>query len=444
MITKFKGIIKFISKSNSRFAIVREYRDTSIGDVARRLASVTSTIAPEAARVASVTSSIAPNTSELFTFSATSYALKITVDAEGPFTIDLTGNAGTTTSVSVDSIIERINATFTGSPASKVGEGENARIKISGSIATQSGIVSVDAAASNDCFFSIFGDMPQTDRGVPAESFIITTNHQITVTVDDAGPTELSIKGDDTGYTTAGYQNIKNTGTLGIFGSATVPAIPSETYDIDITVDGTLHKLAVALLVTDTWAEICTKVQTALRAATSKLETVKIVGSYINIASVTPGATSSILIAAGTTGSSGGDLLTAVNALADGEYVISLQEAIPGSTVAYTSIDEIISKINGTFANSAVKINSGVNARIKVSGTVLTSEGIVTIAAGTANALPIVFNTTTLTDSGVSIVDVYETVPAGYRVVKSSGLSSKAVGNIIEYYYTYGNNITIL
>lgn len=114
---------------------------------------------------------------------------------------------------------------------------------------------------------------------------------------------------------TSGYAEIRNSGTVGTFASATVPAITSATYDIDITVNGTERKLAVALLNTDSWSGICTKIQTALRSATSSTETVAIVGGRIRVSSVTQGATSTILIEAGTTGSGGGDLLTAIDAI---------------------------------------------------------------------------------------------------------------------------------
>lgn len=129
---------------------------------------------------------------------------------------------------------------------------------------------------------------------------------------------------------TVGYAAISNTGSLGAFTGATVPALASATYDIDITVDGTIHKLAVALLNTDSWSGICTKIQTALRTATSKLETVAVSGGKIVVTSATDGATSTILIEAGTTGSGGGDLLAAIDAIG-ATYVVSLDTPVDGT-----------------------------------------------------------------------------------------------------------------
>lgn len=128
----------------------------------------------------------------------------------------------------------------------------------------------------------------------------------------------------------SGYAEIANTGSVGTFASATVPALASATYDIDITIDGSEHKLAVALLNSDSWAGICTKIQTALRSATSSTETVAISGGKIRVSSATTGPSSVVLLEAGTTGSGGGDLIAAINALTG--YTAYLEDPVDGAT----------------------------------------------------------------------------------------------------------------
>lgn len=126
-------------------------------------------------------------------------------------------------------------------------------------------------------------------------------------------PVNFSLQVEAGDLDTFGYAEISN--SEGSFAGATVPALASATYDIDITVNGTKRKLAVALLNTDTWAGICTKIQAALRTATSALETVAIVSGKIRVSSVQEGGSSAVVIEAGTTGSGGGDLIAAITAL---------------------------------------------------------------------------------------------------------------------------------
>ena len=129
---------------------------------------------------------------------------------------------------------------------------------------------------------------------------------------------------------TSGYGEISNTGSLGAFTGATVPALANATYDIDITVDGTIRKLAVALLITDDWDGICTKIETALQTATSSTETVAIADGKIKVTSATEGASSTILIEAGTTGSGGGDLITAITAIG-ATYTATIDTPVDGT-----------------------------------------------------------------------------------------------------------------
>lgn len=138
----------------------------------------------------------------------------------------------------------------------------------------------------------------------------------------------------------AGYAEISNIGSLATFTGATVPAIASATYDIDIAVDGAAaSKVGVALLNSDDWTGVCTKIQAALRVITSGTETVTISGGRIRVTSDTPGPSSAIAITAGTLGSPGGDLLAAIN-LKTG-YTVKLETPVAGATdltVANTTV----------------------------------------------------------------------------------------------------------
>ena len=141
---------------------------------------------------------------------------------------------------------------------------------------------------------------------------------------------EMSLTKEESGTpATSGSATISNTGALGEFVNATVPAIVSETYDIDIEIDGVANALAVALLNTDDWAGIASKIQTALQTATTSTETVAIVGGKIKVSSVTTGITSTVVISAGTTGSAGGDLLDAIDALG-ADYTVTLDAPVDG------------------------------------------------------------------------------------------------------------------
>lgn len=185
---------------------------------------------------------------------------------------------------------------------------------------------------------------------------------------------------------TNGYATISNTGSLGAFTGATVPALASATYDLDITVDSTLRQTATALLNTDDWDGIAAKIQAALRALTSSTETVAISGGKIVVTSATEGATSTIVIAAGTAGSGGGDLLAAIDALG-ATYTTSLDTPVDGTegTISIT-IDSSASTTNTTDA-FAYQLDARGSTGIHKTGLVSsysTSTGILTISDNAA------------------------------------------------------------
>lgn len=122
---------------------------------------------------------------------------------------------------------------------------------------------------------------------------------------------------------TAGYATITNSEAALV--GATVPALPSATYKIDISVNGTNYALSVALLITDDWTGIAAKMQIALRAATSSTETVAISGGKIKVTSATTGITSLVAIAKGSRGST---VLFGSYDMGVGRYIINFRNVI--------------------------------------------------------------------------------------------------------------------
>lgn len=153
---------------------------------------------------------------------------------------------------------------------------------------------------------------------------------------------------DGTAAPTAGTQAISNaTGSLGTITGATVPALPSRTYNIDISADGTNRALAVALLVTDSWTQIAAKLQTALRTATSSTETVAISGGKILVTSATTGLNSKIVIAAGSTKAT--TTIIGDTDMGVGRYIINFKNVIANEvTKRYV---RLYTHVGGTIAS---------------------------------------------------------------------------------------------
>lgn len=126
-----------------------------------------------------------------------------------------------------------------------------------------------------------------------------------------------------------GFQEIASTPIT--FSGSTVPAIASATYDLDVTIDGGgLNQLTFVLTPTDTWDVILAAIETALQTATGSTETVAVLAGKIRITSATTGTSSVVLIAAGTAGSGGGDLLAAIDAQV-ANMSVAIQTAVDGS-----------------------------------------------------------------------------------------------------------------
>lgn len=137
---------------------------------------------------------------------------------------------------------------------------------------------------------------------------------------------------------TSGYATISNSGSVGSYPPATVPAIATQAdYELDITVDGTLYKLAtISINIADDWSDIALAIQTSLQTATSSTETVVIDAlEKIRVTSATTGESSTIVIAAGTAGTGSGDLLAVIDALG-ATYTTVLDAPVDGEEdIAY-------------------------------------------------------------------------------------------------------------
>jgi hypothetical protein len=136
----------------------------------------------------------------------------------------------------------------------------------------------------------------------------------------------------------SGYATVSNSGSVGSFPGATVPAIPTQVdYELDVTVDGTLYQLDdISISITDDWDTVAAAIQTSLQTATSSTETCIIdIAEKIRITSVTTGESSTIIIAAGTAGTGSGDLLAAIDALG-ATYTTVLDTPVDGEEdIAY-------------------------------------------------------------------------------------------------------------
>lgn len=137
---------------------------------------------------------------------------------------------------------------------------------------------------------------------------------------------------------TAGRADITNTGALGLFAGAAVPAFAPADYNIDLTFDGgAVNQVTVSLLAADDWDGVAAKIQAASRLITGGAETVAVAAGVIRVTSDTTGAASSVLIAAGTAGSAGGDLLAAITALG-ADYTATLAAPVAGKDTEYNRV----------------------------------------------------------------------------------------------------------
>lgn len=126
---------------------------------------------------------------------------------------------------------------------------------------------------------------------------------------------------------------------------ATVPGIASTTYSFTVTVKvggvATLENVNVALLAADSLTSIATKMQTALRAATTETETVDAVGSVLLIADNDTGYDSAVTVTIPTSGANP-DVFNAIKTALDTTFGSN-------TTVLVNSVDGFATPgVNGT------------------------------------------------------------------------------------------------
>lgn len=164
----------------------------------------------------------------------------------------------------------------------------------------------------------------------------------------------------------AGIQALTNTGALGAFTGATASGLGAATYDIDYKDDANANApLTVIVAGGEDWDAIAALIQASIRTSTSALETVAVVAGEILFTSATTGAASACLVAAGTTGSGGGDILAAITALS-ADYTATLSAPIDGSATD-----------DGTARPAGVYFGVAQTAAILIAGNVIGQDIIV-------------------------------------------------------------------
>lgn len=196
-------------------------------------------------------------------------------------------------------------------------------------------------------------------------------------------PTNVLVfrKADDRG----GYQELSST-TVTFVGEI-VPALTAQTYAIDVTIDGgALGQLVITVAVTDDWFTIASKIQTALRTDTGSTETVVVTNGRIRVTSATTGGGSSVLIAAGTGVSVGGDLIAAITAQVT-DMTVTVEAAVVGATQLYSeALAILLTRITSANNFRFVNIDSRVLADLNDVGTWAGSNAKI-FAGGVNNVL---------------------------------------------------------
>lgn len=245
----------------------------------------------------------------------------------------------------------------------------------------------------------------------------------VTVFVEEAVTTLDEVRARHTQEAeTSGHQEIQSLeGFVGSF----VPEITAATYDLDVTIDaGGLLQLSFSILTTDDWDGVATKIQSALRTATGSTEDVAInADGSMQITSATTGASSTVVIAAGTAGSAGGDFLAAIEiSKTTGEQSISsTPTTFVGSTVPGIS-DETYD------LNIAVDTTTANPLSVSITST----DDWDAIAAALQVALRAVTgDNETVVISGGEIVIRSEKVGAGSSVRTTAGTAGSGGGDLL-------------
>jgi len=292
-------------------------------------------------------------------------------------------------------LVDGNNAQFTGNVTNVPMDEGSLVIMIDGErirVDDVAGVISgtdINAGGTNTVNY-VSGAFDFTLAGVPGEFATVTTD------VDLTGGIDLS------DLDTAGYQEISNIGSLGSFVGTAVPGIATQTdYELDITIDGSTYQLAdISIIITDNWNTIAAAIETSLQAASTGSETVTIVGSNIRVTSDTKGATSSVLIAAGTAGTGSGDLLNVIDGLAP-DYTTSINAAVAGQDINYF----INIEVDGTLTEDIDLGNSASTTRTDIINAINTAVGA-TVATENNTGGEFIDITGAIADSQNGMVDV--------------------------------------
>lgn len=226
-----------------------------------------------------------------------------------------------------------------------------------------------------------------------------------------------------TALATVGYQDISNGGSLGSFTGATPSGLAAATYDLDVTINGALlHQLAITLAGTEDWDAVAAAIQVALRAATGSNETVAVVAGVIKISSITYGTTSTVLIAAGTAGSGGGDILTAISALG-ATYIATIDAAQAGLN---SDTDAVLTQIN-----AAIIANANLQAKYESANALADFTPASIPTSGTNINKLLIVGGGTGSDSSVTVTNSGGTFLTEVPMTSAPGTIGKSYGTFI-------------
>ena len=127
-----------------------------------------------------------------------------------------------------------------------------------------------------------------------------------------------------TGSATAGYADVFVDGEPA---GTVVPGVATQNWEVDVTIDGgALQQLAIAVNIADDYDTIAATLSTAITGGTCSF-----VGGAFRVVSATTGGTSTVLVAAGTLGTTS-DLFAAITAAAAGSPAITFETPVVGAT----------------------------------------------------------------------------------------------------------------
>ena len=194
-------------------------------------------------------------------------------------------------------------------------------------------------AGNTECDFVNYGSAGQ--RALASVSRTITGTEQwcscANMTLASAGtPNNNTIEravlyyDDGTGAATAGLARAY---VDGLPAGTVVPGVATQNWEVDVTIDGgALQQLAIAVNIADDYDTIAATLSTAITGGTCAF----VNGAFV-VTSGTTGASSTVVVAAGTLGTTS-DLFAAITAAAAGNPVIYFETPEDGGTAVTAAI----------------------------------------------------------------------------------------------------------